>query len=366
MTPDITVISSISSHHLSGYPNNYTAPSTYAKKMSDPKYPLYLDPTAYNPILDLHGSTPGLQSFATAIGLRDVDLFATSMVVFMAITAVVLVISLVIWILHAVVEYFSAHRRNVSQSVIAGKRNSSLGSNLEGLARKEAPNSQDVPTTGALHTLAHGTGSREAIHAPSRSRRVWLRFRPKGEAGAFHAAALYGNLLRLVIIFHFPVTAFSVYQLSLSEATIVSRVFAALALLLISVLIPAFIMWKIFKTPTGKLYDATRTLLSLGTMYNVYVEGKQMFRIFPMLASLVEGIVVGAGQKSGLAQAIVLVIVEMAMLILSAFWYPWGEGASMGAPSAMLGITRVVSLVFALLLSKEVSRVLLIVAPYRR
>jgi len=132
-------------------------------------------------------------------------------------------------------------------------------------------------------------------------------------------------------------------------------VFAALVFAFISILIPIGILLKVYRTPSGKLYDATRTLLSLGPMYNVYVEEKQMFRVFPLAGSLITGVVVGAGQKSGLAQTLVLVLVELAMLLLPAIWYPWGEGASMGAPGAFLGVIRVASVVLVMLISPTVS-----------
>jgi hypothetical protein len=48
-------------------------------------------------------------------------------------------------------------------------------------------------------------------------------------------------------------------------------------------------------------------------LYNVYIEEKQMFRVFPLLASLIEGVVVGGGQKSGITQAIIFVLVELAI-----------------------------------------------------
>ena len=350
--PDVTVISGLDSHHVSGYPSNYTPPADFSKMMSDTQYPIYLDPMAYNPLLDLHGSNPGIQSFATAIGLRDTDLFGTCMVLFLSIVAGVALISLLLWTAHAFVEYLSPNRK--TRPVTYSKRHSSQMSSLHnGLPTKEGSEGSgvvglDIEGLGVTESRAH-------ISSPSRFRKVWFRFRPKGEAGAFHAAAMYGNLLRLILMFHLPITAFSMYQLTLSRASIVSRVFAALSFVFISVLIPAFIMWKIYKTASGKLYDATRTLLSLGTMYNVYIEGKQMFRVFPLLASLVEGVVIGAGQSSGLAQAVVLIVVELVMLVLAAFWYPWGEGASMGAPNAFLGIVRVISVVLMMLLSEQVS-----------
>lgn len=332
------------------FPSNYTAPALFANMMADPYYPLYLDPNSFNPLLDLGGARHGMESWARAVGLRPQDLFGTCLVIFLCLTLGVTLISLLLWAFHGIFEYTSAETRRLPN------RNSLGSSPQASLGGKEAyePRSYGWDSEGPqLPTQASLAAARNAS-APSRLRKTWLRFRLKGEAGAFHAAALYGNLIRLILVFHLPVTAFSVYQLSLSSASIVSRVFAALALVFISFAIPAGILFKIKRTPSGKLYDATRTLLALGPMYNVYIEEKQMFRVFPLLASLIEGVVVGGGQKSGITQAIIFVLVELAMLILPAIWYPWGEGASMGAPSAFVGIIRVACAVLVMLLSRPV------------
>jgi hypothetical protein len=344
------------SDRIDAYPTGYNPPANFVGMLSDPLYPLYLDSAAFNPLLDLRSSSNGMQSWATALGLREQDLFGTCLAIFLMIAAGITVLSLLLWSIHALVEMSSSERPKTG----TGPQRNSLGSSprtsRSSLGGKEAlrPSSYGSDLKGPFLPTQANQPHRGS--APSRLRRTWLRFRPKGEAGAFHAAALYGNLLRLIAMFHLPITTFSIYQLVLgSRASIVSRVFASLAFVFISLLIPAGIMFKISRTPSGKLYDATRTLLSLGPMYNVYVEGKQMFRVLPIVASLIIGIVVGAGQSSGIAQAVILVVVELAMLIVPALWYPWGEGASMGAPGALLGVIRVASMVMVMILSPAVS-----------
>lgn len=344
------------SKRISDYPVHYIAPSAYAEMMSDPYYPLYLDSNAYNPLLTLHGADDGMPSWAAAVGLRPQDLFGTCLVVFLCLTLGVFLLSLLLWFCHGLFEFTSTEtprRTNNRSSMMSTSPQASLGGK-EAYEPRSYGWDTDGPQLPTQASLAVAQQQRKAS-APSRLRRTWFRFRPKGEAGAFHAAALYGNLIRLILMFHLPITTFSVYQLTLSSASIVSRVFAAFAFVFISVAIPAGILLKVHKTPSRKLYDATRTLLSLGPMYNVYVEEKQMFRAFPLLASLVEGIIAGALQKSGIGQAIVFVLVELAMVILPAIWYPWGEGASMGAPSAFIGIVRVACAVLVMLLSHTVS-----------
>jgi hypothetical protein len=324
--------------------------------MTDSYYPLYLDPSSFNPLLDLHDAGYGMASFATAVGLRPQDLFGTCLAIFLMLAAGIIVLSLILWTAHGVGEYLHGPPERTrpgqrKRNSYGSSPNASIGGGVD-ISATSTPGLEpkDGPSLTPQAVLAQRSSR------PSKLRRTWLRFRPKGEAGAFHAAAVYGNLLRLILIFHLPITTFSIYHLVLgSSASIVSRVFAGLAFVFISILIPAGVLFKISSTNTGKLYDATRTLLALGPMYNVYVEDKQMFRVFPLTASLITGIVVGAGQKSGIAQAVILVLVELVMLIVPAIWYPWGEGASMGAPSTFLGVIRVASMVLIMILSPTVS-----------
>lgn len=348
--------------HPTPYSTNTSLPSNFIDQMSQKQYPLYLDSESFNPLLDLGSSASGLESFAHTVGLRVEDIYGTCLSIFLIIAAAVIIVSLFIWVTHALTEAIATERPR--PTTVANNRTSYASSIANSLAAEKMYDPKSpLPTPGweREHDQLPTTTSQSQLNlsrarGPTPMRRAWHRFRPRGEAGAFHAAALYGNLLRLILIFHLPITVFSTYQLDLgSRASIVSRVFAAISLVLISILIPAGVMWKVYKTPGGKLYDATRTLLAMGAMYNHYVMDKQMFRIVPLAASLITGIVIGAGQKSGIAQGAVLVVVELALLVIPAVWYPWGEGGSMGAPSVFLGVIRVASALLVMLLSPVVS-----------
>ncbi|WRT66219.1 uncharacterized protein IL334_003172 [Kwoniella shivajii] len=349
--------SDLDTKRINTYPANYTPPTAFATQMNDAQYPLYLDSSTFNPLFDNHDSAHGIASFATAVGLRPQDLFGTCLAIFLLLTAAVFIISIFVWALHALFEYLSIGPPKQQGS--PGPKRSSLGSSPRGsLGAKEAYDPRNTLWSDGPNTLPTRASLAQQAKASAASplRRIWLRFKFKGEAGAFHAAALYGNLIRLILIFHLPITIFSIYQLIVGgRASIVSRVFAALAFVFISVTIPAYILYRISRAPSGKLYDATRTLLSLGPMYNIYVESKQMYRAVPLTASLIVGIVVGAGQKSGIVQAVIIILVELAMLIIPGVWYPWGEGASMGASNAFLGLIRLCTAVLVMLLSSTVA-----------
>lgn len=348
-------VSIVSHEHQSAYPTTYDAPESLKFMLEDPKYPLYLNSSAKPRMLDLDTTPDGMQSWARMVGLRPQDLFGTCLSLFLMLAAVIVVFSLLLWTIHCLTEAFGPERTS-KRTTRGGKhipRNSGgiNGASRSSLTNKEWNQSADFNQ----QPLAQSLRQTPKATVPSRWHRTRKRFMPRGEAGAFHFSALYGNLLRLIITFHFPVTTFSVYQLTLKNASIVSRVFAALAFAFISVLIPCLIMFKISRTPTGKLYDAARTLLALGTMYNVYEPGKQLYRSLPLFGSLVSGIVIGAGQKSGLAQTIVLVVVELASFITTTFWSPWGQGASMGGFVFFVSVVRIISIVMTMVMAKEVS-----------
>ncbi|BEJ17770.1 hypothetical protein CspHIS471_0700380 [Cutaneotrichosporon sp. HIS471] len=347
-------VSIVSDEHPSAYPTNWSAPDDMKSHVTDPKHALYLNESAKPRLLDLDRTRDGMLSWARMVGLRPQDLFGTCLTLFLMLAAVIVVFSLLMWLIHWLTEAFGPEpTKLVTTRSKHIPRHSSGGMSAATMSSKEWNQSADFATQPVGVPLRQNAQAKAAV--PSRWHRTRKRFMPRGEAGAFHFSALYGNLLRLIITFHFPVTAFSMYQLTLKTASVVSKVFAALAFAFISVLIPTFIMFKISRTPTGKLYEAARTLLALGTVYNVYEPEKQLYRTLPLFGSLASGIVIGAGQKSGLAQTIVLIVVELASFITTTFWSPWGQGASMGSYVFFVSVVRIASIVLTMVMSKEVN-----------
>jgi hypothetical protein len=332
----------------------------FAQQLDDPTHPLYLNVSDKGRLLDIQSTPDGMDSFAQTVGLRPRDLFGTCLAIFLMIAGGIIVIHLLLWTMHGVMELVSpdpARAARSSSRPPKGLANEDYGAHSRSSSNvKELLDANKDSSDLELNQMpVSPTIPRQPRRPPSKFHRIRKRFAFRGEAGAFHFAALYGNLLRLIITFHFPITAFSVFQLTLSGSSIVSRVFAALALAFISILIPAGIIYKISRTPTGKLYEAARTLLALGTVYNVYETERQLYRTLPLMASLIQGIVIGAGQRSGLAQTIILVVVELFCFVATTLWSPWGEGASMGAQVVLMSILRIASIIMAMILANEVS-----------
>ena len=183
----------------------------------------------------------------------------------------------------------------------------------------------------------------------------WFRFRP--DFGSFHFSVLQGNLVRILMLFHLPMTIFSSYQLTIGRdhTSTLSIAFAALSLITFSILIPILLIFRLFMNSTSKLYDETWTLLALGPLYNHYRHGSQLFACIFFATSLAMGVTIGCGQKSGIAQAVIILLIEITTALVTSIWLPWGHGASMGLISFLFCVARIVVAVLLVILTPTVS-----------
>ena len=67
------------------------------------------------------------------------------------------------------------------------------------------------------------------------------------------------------------------------------------------------------------------------------------------------GSVIGAGQKSGTAQSIIILVIEVVSALATSIWLPWGKGAHMSLVSFLFCVLRIVSSVLLVILSPAVS-----------
>ncbi|KZT60160.1 hypothetical protein CALCODRAFT_492730 [Calocera cornea HHB12733] len=328
-------------------------PGQFNDQIVDSTSPLYLDLDAPNYLLTFPpGTDTGIPSMAAMIGVRPQDLFGICLSLFLIITAGVIVISLLIWFLSWIGTVLSGPKR--VSAIFPGSRSPTYSAALDSVAKEfselEGTRSDDnMPGSGHGHsTLGHGM-------VRSTVGRKWWHYR-LGQ-GSFHGNVLHGNLVRLLLLFHFPITVFSVYQLSLdrSVTSTASVVLAALSLAIISVIIPTLLLLRIATVPTSKLYDATRTLLAFGPFYNTYMQKSQLFACVPLISNLAIGIVIGAGWKSGIAQAVVILVVEVSTALATSIFLPWGKGAHMGILSFAFVVGRIATAVLLVILSPTVS-----------
>ncbi|KAG8998137.1 hypothetical protein FRB90_012356, partial [Tulasnella sp. 427] len=326
---------------------DYSPSPDFADQIANTGSPLYLDETAPNTLLLLpDGTRSGISSFAYALGIRPQDLFGTCLAIYLSIVAVTIVVSLIIWFFDWLISSLLSGSSNAVRKQPA--RSPRYSAHSDGVLSKDlAPDSPRIEELA----LPQPPNPRFAVQ----SRKAWWNYR-LGQS-SFHRNILYGNLVRILLLFHVPITLFSCYQFSLGrpDATIASLALASVAFTFLSLGLPALLLSRVALTPTTKLYEATRTLLSLGPLYYYYSPGQQHFAYVVFVHNLVFAVVVGAGQKSGTAQAIILLISEVLAALATSMWLPWGEGAHMGGMSFMFCVLRIVTCVLLVILSPVVN-----------
>ncbi|KAF9266234.1 hypothetical protein L218DRAFT_897250 [Marasmius fiardii PR-910] len=343
----------------------YDPPSNFADQLSDSQSPIFVDQTRRNLIFTLpDNATSGITSFAYTIGIRPEDLFSTCLILFLSILAATTALSLAIWFIDCIVCLASG----IISSSHQGNSMKLPGTRSPGFNSRDMLDTVQNPNTEEIKSL-NGRDLPGIIRPPSRftlnaattasgpTLRKWWKVR--ADLNGFHASVLHGNLVRILVLFHLPVTIFSVYEMTLPKSnpnvSLTGIVFAALSFAIFSILIPLILVIRVRLTTTNKLYDETRTLLSLGPLYNHYGHGSQMFASMFFATNIIFGLVIGAGQKSGTAQAIVILVAEVASALFTSIWLPWGTGASMGLISFLFCVARIVIAVLLVILTPAIS-----------
>ena len=272
-----------------------------------------------------------MAAFAWSVGVSPRNLFGICLSVFLAILAGIIAISLVVWMIDVI---FSRKSSSTSLPTSASK----------GRSPRHSAGSKDM-----LDNVEEMRSLNGLAHAHPTLRRRWLRL----DFRSFHTSVLIGNLLRVLALFHFPVTIFSVYEFSTATSSS-SIALGALSFAVFSVILPALLLLRLCRTATSKLYDETRTLLSLGPLYNHFRPGSQLFSGLLLLSNLVNGVVIGGSQGSGTAQAIVILVSEVVSALITSVWLPWSTGAGMSLISFLFCVARIVIAVLLVVLTPTV------------
>ena len=332
----------------------FDPPSGFADQLSDKNSTIFIDSSVPNTLFTLPpNATSGISSFAYTVGLRPQDLFPVCLVLFLSIIAVTTALSLFLWALDSAMTYIVNTYFSGRQGAPYGRRSPQYAAGKDVLDGPSVPQITEEDRSHSSHFLFRSSRYTQG------SRKSWFRIRP--DFSSFHFSILQGNLVRVLMLFHLPVTIFSCYQMSLGrhETSVLSIALAALSFALFSLIVPVLLIIRLFVTSTSKLYDETWTLLALGPLYNHYRHGSQLFACMFFATSLTIGITIGSGQKSGTAQAIIILIIEVASALVTSVWLPWGQGASMGLLSFLFCVTRIVVAVLLVILTPTVSILLL-------
>ncbi len=342
----------------------YLPPADFSDQLADSLSPLYIDPTVPNILFTLpQNASDGIESFAYALGVRPQDLFPNCLILFLAITGALIVLSVLLYALDyfMVVVVLKSTSRPTALSRVRSPGPGASVSTRSALNKDQGDAASPVLGEESKSLTGQSTGAGSTFGVGTRAigtHRSW--WRPRTDIGSFHGSVLHGNLVRILVLFHLPITIFSVYQM-VQHGSGVSRTSVALAALsfaILSVLIPLHLVLRVTFTTTNKLYDETRTVISLGPLYNHYRSGSQMFATLFFATNLAFGLTIGAGQKSGTAQAIVILVVEVISALGTSVWLPWGSGASMGLISFLFCVARIVVAVLLVILTPTVCKLL--------
>lgn len=287
-----------------------------------------------------------MESFAYAVGLRPQDLFGVCLGLFLSIVAVTIVLSLLFWGLD-----------RLASLMLGKERSTNIGTRSPSYAPGKDVTDKAVNSTTEDDYQTSGNSPFRPSSIPIPNAFGRSRWRHRIPRNSLHGSILHGNLVRTLILFHLPITIFSCYQFTSGRAhtTLGAVVLAAFSFAAISVAFPLWLILRLTRTATNKLYDETRTLLMLGPLYNHYGHGSQLFACLFFATNVAFGITIGCGQKSGTAQAIIILVVEVASALGTSIWLPWGQGASMGLISFFFCVARITVAVLLVILAPVVS-----------
>ncbi|EGN92046.1 hypothetical protein SERLA73DRAFT_117887 [Serpula lacrymans var. lacrymans S7.3] len=334
----------------------YSPPSDFADQLNDSTSPIYIDPSVPNSLFLLPPNTnPGIESYAYSVGLRPQDLFGICVGLFLAIVAGTIVISFAVWMIDWAFSSPPPNSNTGLPAKLGGTRSPRLSAGSKDML-ENAVGGIVLGSPDENRSLNGHYMLRSAPRFPGPRVGRWKLPRP--DISSFHFSVLLGNLVRILVLFHLPVTIFSSYQLALGarqEISTASVALAALSFAILSVLLPVFLLIRLMRTTTNKLYDETRTLLVLGPLYNHYRHGSQLFACLLFCTNLIFGVTIGAGQGSGTTQAVIILVVEVVSALVTSVWLPWGAGASMGLISFLFCVARIVIAVLLVILTPTIS-----------
>jgi hypothetical protein len=291
--------------------------------------------------------TTGIPAFAAAVGIPHSRLFGITMTLFLGLCGAAILLSIIVWAVDQLATFVGRAVGYVRPP--PGIRHSShfgsISKDPMDKAQSPVPQAEENRSLNS-HMLLRGNRFKNTSR--------WTNISTGFES--FHWSILQGNLIRLLVLFHFPVTIVSCYQMTLmGESSAGTVALAAISFIFLSLALPIFLVFRLYITNTSKLYDETWTLIALGPLYNHYRHESQLFACLLFATNIAFGLTIGCGQKSGTAQAVIILVIEVVSALGTSFWLPWGHGASMGLISFLFCVARIVIAVLMVILAPIVS-----------
>ncbi|CAG8668731.1 8140_t:CDS:2, partial [Ambispora leptoticha] len=152
---------------------------------------------------------------------------------------------------------------------------------------------------------------------------------------------LLGNMLRFFLLFYFPMLSTAFYQLIIYQYVPWYAIAIAAVVIIACVVVPIVVTVLIYRvSPPVYLLNDLSYRLKYGPLYNTLKERGPMFFIIFLIYNFIRGVIVGAGQESGLTQAVVLMILELTLVIILISRLPFLEGTRNNQINVILGIIR--------------------------
>ena len=180
----------------------------------------------------------------------------------------------------------------------------------------------------------------------------WVYKTTRGEHttnfGTTNICFLGGMILRIWQLFYVVLVTLCCYQLVIADQSPTFAVgLSAVTLILLGMAAPAALIWVLARyAPREHLYADLHPLLVLGPLYNTYSEPKFLFAGCVFLIRLLQGIVVGAVQASGIAQITLLAVLEISFLCMINGWRPFHPRTNMNGWHTFMSIVRLVIILF--------------------
>lgn len=286
----------VQSHPVNIVPPSFVPPSLYAAQMADRRSPLFFDAAVPNVLVDFGSSRNGIEKWARTIGIDASDIWGICAATFLITVAVLALLALLVFAVDAA---FDVAKPEDPQERSAARVHP-LQSTKKNYTGKESTGSTPMEDEHPHEGFTDGYGANGNAQSSPPS---WL----------LHLSVFQGHLVRLLLIFHLPLSIFSIYQLSLYRTAPRSTVaLAALFFAIVSVAIPAFLFFRIHASSRRQLFLNLPILLALGPLYNGYSEECTMFSGARFAGNLLLAIVIGGVQSNGTAQAAVILVVEVA------------------------------------------------------
>ncbi|CAG8612726.1 7825_t:CDS:2 [Acaulospora morrowiae] len=142
---------------------------------------------------------------------------------------------------------------------------------------------------------------------------------------------ILGGMLRLLLLFYYPLTLFAAYQLTLGRDCWFLLFLAAICIVVISIGSVTICSSKIIKDMRSnrEAFDSPAHKIVLGAFYTQYrdssdaQESRVWFFLIPVVYDFIRAIVIGAAQKSSLTQGLFLLVTELVYFLLLALYKPY-------------------------------------------